>query len=64
MTELNDFKEMAEGPSKENLKKILSNFHLRNGKQQKDGSLGEIQITPGEFRDALFSAYLEGISGG
>ena len=37
---------------------IVANFHYRTRKQNEDGSLGEIRITPGELNDAIAYAML------
>lgn len=35
------------------LQQIVAHFHVRNSVKHEDGSLGEIKITPAEFRDVL-----------
>jgi len=35
------------------VQEIKACFHMRNGKLQEDGSIGEIKITPKELNDAL-----------
>ena len=32
---------------------LVAYFHYRDGKRHNDGSMGTIDITPGEFRDIL-----------
>lgn len=52
--------------SPENIKQIvlelMAAFHMRNGVQHPDGSLGTIVISPKQFRDCL--AYMTSISPG
>lgn len=38
---------------KEVVMKVVADFHIRNAVHQKDGSKGEIRITPGQMNDAL-----------
>ena len=40
---------------------VKAQFHYRNGKKHKDGSMGEIKISPGELNDALSFVILETI---
>lgn len=46
--------------TQENLNSLMNYHFYRNGKQNHDGSLGEVKITPGELREMLAQAYLEG----
>jgi hypothetical protein len=35
------------------IKELVSHYHFRDGSAQHDGSIGTINITPGELRDLL-----------
>ena len=37
----------------EGIKRIVSEYHVRNGKKWNDGSVGEIRMSPGELMDLL-----------
>ena len=39
--------------SKSHSKEIVAQFHIRNGKLNDDGSMGEIKITPRDFLELL-----------
>lgn len=56
MTRLDAGKDHFEGlndSDKELIMRIVANFHVRNGADNYDGSMGEIVITPGQFNRAL-----------
>lgn len=59
MKELN-FQDMASGQSKDNLKNLANKHICLNGKKNEDGSMGEVKISPSQFLDLLYQAYLEG----
>lgn len=48
--------------TQERLSKIMSTNMYLNAKENHDGSLGEVKVTPKELRDMLADAYLEGYS--
>ena len=43
---------MGQG-SQEYIQEAVANFHIRNGVSNHDGSMGRIEITPGELRNLL-----------
>jgi len=45
--------------AQEFIKEVVANFHIRNGVKNSDGSMGTIEISPGELRDIL--AYATGL---
>ena len=45
--------EKLDGQKKELVMEIVAHFHYRDGKRQPDGSMGSIEISPGELRDCI-----------
>lgn len=46
------FEELPPGDQRV-VQEVVAHFHVRNSVRHEDGSVGEIIITPAEFRDAL-----------
>jgi hypothetical protein len=51
------FDRLSETPQ-EKVKCLAATYHIRNGVQHPDGSMGEIRITHAQLRDLLAYAYL------
>lgn len=42
------------------IEKMASRYNYRNGKKNDDGSMGEVKISPLQFKNILLEAYIAG----